>query len=362
LRFGRAPVEHSLLDGDAGTGATLPRFPPAASGRLYFHTLSFLGDAREGTLSPKYLFLTGLVIGGAFLVAGREYYLLPLDERAFSPLNDEFAPTGLIGQGLGIFGTLMIAFGVISYGARKRIRALARFGKLKDWLHFHIFLCLLGPFLIVLHTTFKFGGLVAIAFWSMVLVVTSGIFGRWVYVWIPKTANGQFLGREEIRQRLRELLRDLGAELGMTTEQLLDLLGRGGKAQRRSAPQEGEVRDRRAVERGGSDRRRRKRARLGIIGAIYEAIRYALGHGGARRRFQRVLSNAGVREPARSRIVRSLEEERRIEQQLRMIEPFQAAFRYWHAFHLPLAVVMALILVVHVGVAIAFGYTWIWAS
>ncbi len=105
------------------------------------------------------------------LVAGREYYVLPLAERPFSPLDALFAPTGLIGQGLGIVGTLMIALGVVSYGARKRVRALARFGKLKDWLHFHIFLCLLGPFLVVLHTTFKFGGLVAIAFWSMVLVV-----------------------------------------------------------------------------------------------------------------------------------------------------------------------------------------------
>ena len=175
-------------------------------------------------MAPRYLFLVGLLIGGAFLVAGREYYVLPLAERAFSPLHDEFAPSGLVGQGLGIFGTLMILFGVVSYGARKRIRALARFGKLRDWLNFHIFLCLLGPFLIVLHTTFKFGGLVAIAFWSMVLVVSSGVFGRWVYVWIPKTNNGHFLTRDAIRERLRELIRGLSVELNMTTEQLQAVL------------------------------------------------------------------------------------------------------------------------------------------
>jgi len=294
------------------------------------------------------------------LVAGREYYMLPLAERPFSPMDTLFAPTGLIGQGLGIVGTLMIALGVVSYGARKRVRALARFGKLKDWLHFHIFLCLLGPFLVVLHTTFKFGGLVAIAFWSMVLVVTSGVFGRWVYVWIPKTSNGRFLGREQIRERLRDLFRELESQLGMTTEQVLELLDRGGRRGRDvDAFGQGAHGSTPRLE---HDRRRRPRRKLGIMGAILEALRYALGRGMARRRFQRILSQAGVREPVRSRILTNLEEERRIEQQLRMIEPFQRAFRYWHAFHLPLAVVMALILVIHVGVAIAFGYTWIWAS
>jgi len=34
-------------------------------------------------------------------------------------------------------------------------------------------------------------------------------------------------------------------------------------------------------------------------------------------------------------------------------------FRYWHAFHLPLAILMFVILAVHIAVAILFGYTWI---
>lgn len=313
-------------------------------------------------MAPRYLLLVGVLIGGAVLVAGREYYVLPLPERPFSPLDAQFAPTGLIGQGLGIVGTLMIALGVVSYGARKRIRALARLGKLKDWLHFHIFLCLLGPFLVLLHTTFKFGGLVAIAFWSMVLVVASGVFGRWVYVWIPKTSNGHFLGREQIRQRLRQLFRELESQLGMTTEEVLALLDRGGASPGGRRGEAGDSEHRETTPRPASDRRRRARPKLGIIGAIFETLRYPLGQRIARRRFRRILTKTGVREPIRSRILRNLEEERRIEQQLRMIEPFQRAFRYWHAFHLPLAVVMALILVIHVGVAIAFGYTWIWAS
>lgn len=313
-------------------------------------------------MSTRAMFVIGVVVGGGALAAGLDYYVVPLPERPFSPLHAQFAPTGLIGQGLGIAGTLMIALGVLSYGIRKRVRALARWGKLKSWLHFHIFLCLLGPFLVLLHTTFKFGGLVAIAFWSMTLVVASGVFGRWVYVWIPKTANGQFLGRDEIRERLHELLHELESQLGMSSEALLDLLTPRVSAPGGEETGPAQVRDRRHAPRSGPDRRRHARRRMGILRAVTESVRHALASGRERARYKRILESRGVPEPMRSRVVGVLAEERRLEQQLRMLEPFQSAFRYWHAFHLPLAVAMVVILVIHVGVAIAFGYTWIWAT
>ena len=99
---------------------------------------------------------------------------------------------------------------------------------------------------------------------------------------------------------------------------------------------------------------------MGIFGAVGGALADALGGRRRRARIHAVLAEAGVPQTARARIAQSLEEQHRIERQLRMLEPLQAAFRYWHAFHLPLAVVMVLVLLVHVGVAVAFGYTWIW--
>ena len=41
-----------------------------------------------------------------------------------------------------------------------------------------------------------------------------------------------------------------------------------------------------------------------------------------------------------------------------MLQPFGRLFRYWHAVHLPLAIVMALVLLVHIAVAFLFGYAW----
>jgi hypothetical protein len=311
-------------------------------------------------LAARYLLVLGVIVGGGALWTGLDYYLVPLPERPFSPLHAQFAPTGLVGQGLGIIGTLMIAVGVVAYGARKRLRVLARLGKLRSWLRFHIFLCLVGPFLVLLHTSFKFGGLVAIAFWSMTAVVASGAFGRWVYVWIPKTANGRFFGRDEIRRRLRDLLRDLEGQLGMTPDELLELLDPRRRALELAASADGGRLDRQSLSYAGPDRRRGARRKVGVLSAIGDSVSFAFQRRRERARFRRVLAASGVSEPARSRVIRNLEEERRLELQLRLLEPFQAAFRYWHAFHLPLAVVMVVVLIVHVAVAIAFGYTWIW--
>ncbi len=62
----------------------------------------------------------------------------------------------------------------VCYGEFLRVSVLGRLGKLKHWLQVHIFFCTMGPFLILLHSAFRVGGIVAIAFWSMALVVGSG--------------------------------------------------------------------------------------------------------------------------------------------------------------------------------------------
>lgn len=74
---------------------------------------------------------------------------------------------------------------------------LARFGRLKYWLEFHIFLCTLGPIMILFHTAFKFGGIVSISFWTMVLVVIIWVIGRFIYIQILRTIEGRELTLEE---------------------------------------------------------------------------------------------------------------------------------------------------------------------
>ncbi len=109
-------------------------------------------------------------------------------------------PSGILGHGIGIIGSLFIIIGVFSYMARKRYRFLSRLGLLKHWLEFHIFLCTLGPILVLFHTAFKFGGIVAVSFWSMVAVFLSGVIGRFIYLQIPRSIEGRELSLNEVKE------------------------------------------------------------------------------------------------------------------------------------------------------------------
>ena len=48
-----------------------------------------------------------------------------------------------------------------------------------------------------------------------------------------------------------------------------------------------------------------------------------------------------------------------LEQQRRLLLPFQRLFSYWHILHLPLAIVLLIVMIAHVTVAFLFGYVWI---
>ena len=105
-----------------------------------------------------FLVFTTLTAVLAVGIHGLGYYLTSIQER---PLRTDYVrmkPSGSYSHGLGILGASMLVIGVSTYSTRKRVRSLWNFGKLSQWLAFHIFLCLLGPTLVVFHTTFKAGG------------------------------------------------------------------------------------------------------------------------------------------------------------------------------------------------------------
>jgi hypothetical protein len=52
----------------------------------------------------------------------------------------QLKPSGSLGHGYGIAGSLMMIFGVSIYMIRKRVRRFFNIGYLKHWLEFHIFL------------------------------------------------------------------------------------------------------------------------------------------------------------------------------------------------------------------------------
>ena len=138
---------------------------------------------------------------------------LRLEERFFDPSHTTLKPSGTWGHGFGIIGTLMMIFGVAIYMIRKRAKSLIRLGYLKHWLEFHIFLCTVGPILVLYHTSFKFGGIVSVSFWSMVLVVLSGVVGRFIYIQIPRTVQGREIDMKDLASMREDLAEKLKTEM-----------------------------------------------------------------------------------------------------------------------------------------------------
>lgn len=147
-------------------------------------------------LIRSFYILITLAVTAYLIRLGRTFYALPLEERFYHEDYSWLRASGLLGHGLGILGTAMIAIGVFLYIGAKKYGWLTRWFRLRYLLEFHIFLCTLGPILIVFHTTFKFGGIVSVAFWSMVIVVLSGIVGRFLYIRLPRDWQGRELSLE----------------------------------------------------------------------------------------------------------------------------------------------------------------------
>ncbi len=95
----------------------------------------------------------------------------------------------LFGHGLGIFGFILMLLTETLYSLRKRTRS-ASWGKMSTWLQFHIFMGLVGPYMVLLHTSWKFNGLAGATTLLTLIIVVSGFIGRYIYTRIPRTLDG----------------------------------------------------------------------------------------------------------------------------------------------------------------------------
>jgi len=267
-----------------------------------------------------------IVVATVFLAYyGIPYYLTPIEERFYHPDHDWFKPSGIFGHGLGIVGTLLILIGVFGYMAKKKYRFLDRLGRLKYWLEFHIFLCTLGPIMILFHTAFKFGGIVSVSFWSMVAVVASGVIGRFIYIRIPRTIEGRALSLHEIKDIKSEVERTLADSYQLDMAAYRSLV---------------EAMER--VPAGGA----------GWIKRFLERRKILTTLGGQ-------LKERGLSQADRKSVLRLVNNEMTLSSRIEGLHTMQRLFKYWHVAHLPFALIMLIIMVIHVGVTLAFGYRWI---
>lgn len=281
-----------------------------------------------------FLFIAALSAAIAIWLRNSDYYLSSLDERPFHQRYDTLKPSGIESHGYGIAGTAMIMVGVATYSTRKRIRRFVNAGRIKYWLEFHIFLCLLGPILVVYHTTFKLGGLVAVAFWSMTAVVLSGFIGRYLYQHIPKNIQGNELNMKDLEAENKRLSDHLQTEYRLPGDVLAQIDNIG-------------IHD--------SDV-----AQAGFLKLLWYMIQGDLSRIQRTQKVRAILHQYSIDIDSSKGILRIANDRIMLRQRILLLEKIRQLFHYWHVVHLPFSLVMFAILVVHIGVAVAFGYTWIW--
>ncbi len=276
------------------------------------------------------LSLTVLLVLAAIVYKGYGYYNTSLEERFFHPDNRSLKPSGFLGHGMGIIGSLSMILGVSLYMVRKRYRMFSRIGILKHWLEFHIFLCTMGPVLVLFHTTFKFGGIVAISFWSMVAVFLSGIIGRFIYIQIPRTIEGRELSLNEIR--------DMKGDMGETLINSIQLDNESYKVIVDSV---------------------KGKPRLSQGNLFARTISKYLDDRKSIREVKTVLKRNQLPKSQRKQVLDLVNNEISLNRRIDRLVTMQNLFKYWHVAHLPFALVMLVIMVIHVAVTIVFGYRWI---
>ena len=182
------------------------------------------------------------------------------------------------------------------------------------------------------HTAFKFGGIVSVSFWSMVLVVLSGVVGRFIYVQIPRTIEGQEMGINAIN--------DLRVNLATKVSEAIDL-------------------DQKVMndfQMLASPERYKDLTFLQALSFSFKdffRIKFLMW------KIERIVNKAGLPKVIRKDILHAAKAEIVLSRRIALLRTFHKLFRYWHIVHLPFAITMFVIMLIHVGVTIAFGYKWI---
>jgi hypothetical protein len=276
-----------------------------------------------------------LVIAGY----GFNYYTLSAAQRPFSPKHELLRPSGSIGMKLGVFGVFLF-FLIYLYPLRKHWGWLGRQGNSRHWLDFHVVLGTTAPFIIAFHSSFKFGNIAGMAFWSMLMVTLSGFVGRYLYSQIPRGLSAAELSRQELQEKeeiFRKELEEQKRTFGYCIEALYHL------------PSPEHVASTPIVEALFSmiliDFKRPFQASLARLQAV--------GFG------TWLFSFCGLRHTPDRKLERAIEvaqTQAALSKRVLFLKRTQQVFQLWHVIHRPFSYAFAILAMLHIGIALLMGY------
>jgi len=221
---------------------------------------------------------------------------------------------------------------MLSYSVRKHVRVFQRWGRLSSWLNYHIFLGIAGSILITFHTAFKYGGLVSVAYWSMVGVALSGIIGRYIYIKIPRHVDGKELSYHEIENQQSKQREHLEIGLGILPEDL------------------------KVIDQIAGSEKIQKSGLAGIFTILTMDITTIFKQ---KKILEKIIKVNHLTQFQIKEYRTAIKTRIRISRQIAFWKTAQALFHYWHVIHKPFAYTMILIMVIHIITAITFGYAWL---
>lgn len=261
---------------------------------------------------------------------GFEYYTLPLHDRPRATLHDQLKPSGFIGHGLGIIGTALMIL-LLSYSARKRIRSMQRLGNIRWWLNYHIWMGVTGPILVIFHTAFKLGGIVSIAFWSMIAVALSGVAGRYIYIQIPRSLYGHELTVGELKAMVQSLRRQLSESYGVRPETLSKIVHFISSDHSGNSP-------------------------AGLMNLLIGDVQLRINLRNTRKLLLKQPELSSIQVAGMMKLIKRAA---LLERRIALLAQAHKLLHHWHIFHRPFAAVMLVFMLVHVAVAFIFGYHWV---
>lgn len=233
--------------------------------------------------------------------------------------------SGFFGHALGILGFILMLLTETLYSWRKRSRK-ASWGRMASWLRFHIFTGLVGPYMVLLHTSWKFNGLACIVTLFTLIVVFSGMIGRYIYTAIPRTPDGIEMEAQQLSLQIQALENQLQQITTMSDQSMRALARRlDALPQAANAPF------------------------LTLLGNTFYEWNYRRQWRAEKRRL-----GAAARSQA-DQIQKLFHKRNALRRQVETIAVARRLLALWHALHIPIGIALFISAFVHIGGALYYA-------
>jgi len=221
--------------------------------------------------------------------------------------------SSVFGHCLGIVGFLMMLSTETLYSLRKRARGKA-LGRMSTWLQIHILTGIVGSYMVLLHSAWKFNGLAGALILMTVVIVISGFIGRYIYTAVPRTVDGAEI-----------TLRDLENQIAAADAQLQVL---------------------------GVNRLTPALATASVT--THGGASLVLGRSLTQWKYERDVKRAiktvnGAGKTQALQLERLLDERFRLQRQVQSLATARRLLAVWHTIHIPIGVALFTVAFIHIG-------------